>query len=475
MQEELNEFPDLKKPALLFFLLVPLLVLVFRSLLGYSGLYGQDAHAYLRYSDSLLDFLKYGERPGDFTWPVLYPLLGAVPALALGKADLALQLLSMLAFSGSLYFIYRTISLLCSKNGALLFTLLFCLPSSYFLRMGVNVMSDMTAIFFCTACIFHALAFSMDKHKRHIIPAICFALAARLTREASVIVLCIPMVAFAMQLARNFYGWRFFIAIAISAGLAFLVRWLNPNYTMIRSNLFDEWSPSNFFLLEYGSPGNGFLHYHLPNLLFVFTVFFHPGYLLLSAPLLFFIRKEDFSRPQLFFFLLPLLIYLFFLAGFEHQNARLNAFIFPSLAVLFFPAFMRAMSKLKRKFQWIIFSLAGVMQLTLFYFAFDDFLFANREEKAIVAYINEHYPSAPVYTLGMEGPLMSYGKDHIILSLDSVDVQLGMNAVVLVNIPVMEVQWKDRRPMKNWKMLQDSCNAKKVMSFDKGWELYEIH
>src|ERR1051325_1323462 len=142
MQEELNEFPDLKKPALLFFLLVPLLVLVFRSLLGYSGLYGQDAHAYLRYSDSLLDFLKYGERPGDFTWPVLYPILGAVPALALGKADLALQLLSMLALSGSLYFIYRTISLLCSKNGALLFTLLFCLPSSYFLRMGVNVMSD---------------------------------------------------------------------------------------------------------------------------------------------------------------------------------------------------------------------------------------------------------------------------------------------------------------------------------------------
>src|ERR1051326_483846 len=311
MQEKLNEFPDLKKPALLFFLLVPLLVLVFRFLLGYSGLYGQDSHAYLRYSESLFHSLREGQRPGDFSWPMLYPLLGAVAALVTANVDFALQLLSMAALASSLYFIYKILLLLHGEKYILLFTPLFCFSSAYFLRMGVNVMSDMTAIFFCTASVYHALAFSFDKHKRHIIPALCFALLARLTREASVVVLCVPLFIFVIHLLRNFDFPRFTIAVLICTALVFLVHWLDPGYSPhIRTGFFEEWSFTNYFLKDYGSPGNGFLHYHLPNLLFVFTVFFHPGYLLVSFPLLFFIRKEDLGGKRFFFLLLPIILYL---------------------------------------------------------------------------------------------------------------------------------------------------------------------
>ena len=64
--------------VLLFFVIV-------RFGLGFNGLYGQDAHEYLRFGKALYQFFLTGTNPGDYIWPVNFPLYGAIFSLFMQK------------------------------------------------------------------------------------------------------------------------------------------------------------------------------------------------------------------------------------------------------------------------------------------------------------------------------------------------------------------------------------------------------
>jgi hypothetical protein len=466
-----NDLKSLKKPAVIFFLLVPVLVLLFRSLLGYNGLYGQDAFEYQRYADQVLHGFHKGAYPPPFHWPVLYPVLGAVIGLVTGQTDFALQLLSFLSFSGALYFTFRILHLLHGNGrAALVYVLVFGLLSPYFLRLGVCVMSDMLGIFFLTASVFYMLRFTIEKKRNDIIPALCLALAAKLTRIPAPVVLLIPFIFFSGALFRRMSYGRLLIALGLCAVLLLPEKMLNGSIDLRMQA--EEWSFAHYFSTGYENPFSGALQYMLPNILFVLTPFVHPGYLLIAPLLVFFLKKEDFNRHSLYFLLLPALLYLVFLGGFAYQNIRLNTFVFPLVLAFFFPAFLRFHRKfLVRKAMRNVFTgTALVFQLVLFWYAFDDFYLSNRLEQKIAAHMKQHHSGIPVYTQGM-GPALEHYKVKYVYGLAGADTTCAPK-LVLIETAGFEKQWKGKPPYEKWKYLKEKCSLKKITTFERGWDLY---
>src|ERR1041385_6204126 len=108
---EEGTIPFYKKPSFIFPALIPVLLIVFRYIIGFNGLYGQDSYEYLAYSRLAHDFFLKGMIPHSFHWPIMYPVPGAILSFVFSSA-LAMQIISIAAFSGALYFIYKIISLL---------------------------------------------------------------------------------------------------------------------------------------------------------------------------------------------------------------------------------------------------------------------------------------------------------------------------------------------------------------------------
>jgi hypothetical protein len=454
---------------------VPVLALIFRSLLGFNGLYGQDAHEYLRYSKALIHYLQYGEHPGQFGWPVLYPFSGAVLGLVFEQhVDFGLQLISMVSFSGALYYMFRILKLLYGNDRAALgYVLCFGLLSPYFLRLGVVVMSDMMGIFFMCAAVFHMLRFRKEKKAKDILAVLVFTAAARLARIPAPVVLVIPFALFGWTMTRNM-NWIYFTCGLLICLILFLPELYLGGISY--GSFPQEWSAANFFRSDQLNAGSGFLHYGIPNLLFVLGTLVHPGYLLPSALLVFFMRREDVKGEALFFFVLPVLVYLLFLAGFANQNTRLNTFIFPFLLALYFPAFLRLRARFLHQGagRKAFYTSCTLFQLGLFYFAFNDFYFVNRLEHEEAAYIGENYPGVPVYTQGMGPSLRSYGIKEV-YDMDDSEARCGNACLVLIDTRNFEVQWHNLRPMGNWEFIQQHCSVRKVKTFDRGWDLYEIN
>ena len=132
--------------GLLLFISWTILLIGIIAVAGYNGLYSQDSYEYLRYCVRLYDFLNAGALPGDYFWPLNYPLMGAILAFVTGP-QIALQLLSILAASWILY-------LLCMflfsefpgrEREIILYVLLFLGAAPYFFRYTVSSMSDVPA------------------------------------------------------------------------------------------------------------------------------------------------------------------------------------------------------------------------------------------------------------------------------------------------------------------------------------------
>ena len=120
-----------------------LLLLIFVTAISFNGLYGQDAYEYFRYTKALHNFFLTGEKPYDFFWSYMYPFVASLFSFVF-SAEFSLQLVSILAFVGTIYFTEKIILLLNteSKITTRIYLLLFLFLSPFSLRMAVTDMSD---------------------------------------------------------------------------------------------------------------------------------------------------------------------------------------------------------------------------------------------------------------------------------------------------------------------------------------------
>lgn len=457
--------------------LVVVIFIIVRGILGFNGLYGQDAFEYLRYSRALRLWLLTGADPGDYFWPVGYPLAGALISAITGHTGLVLQLISLFSFIGLIVYMARMVKLLHGEASPALpaFLLVLLAASPFLLRASLLCMSDMGAAFLLLAACYHFLKSTHEKSFLHFVVACAAAAAAVMFRYVSVI-LWLPAAAYAgISLLRQ-RQW-----LAIPAGMLAAGVMLLPHYLLRREASGEflghvwltHWSPANYWKQSFNTP-DGLLTYPLPNLLNTIKGLIHPGYALLVLVILPFWRPKDWSGNSKFIaagFVLNIL----FITGMPVQGHR---YLLPSTALwllLLYPAFSRLYGRLHGAWKPVVFTVAWLIQIGLTAFAMHQVYQRYRLEYSIRQYLSTYHRGKEIYTMDMDVSLKGYETPLIYYNLwEKRYTDFHPGALVLLQEQRWAKQWKGRNPMLNWEAIQQEHEVAELQKFGDDWTLYEI-
>ena len=462
----------------LLYLVILLFVLLFILSTGFNGLYGQDGHEYLRYTERLIHFFKTGQNPGDYFWPLYYPLLGALFSV-LFNPIFSLQLISVFSMILSFFYLERILLLLFSDEPNIIrkYLILFFVLCPFVLRASVVVMSDMLCLFFIVASVYHFLKYLKEQKNNQLMVMIVFSVSAMMTRYAAIIVLLIPIFYAGILFIRKVDFKTIFLIFLITIILItphVFVKTDHPT-AFLHHTWLQRWSLEHFFSLNFNTE-EGNYHYSFPNFLYVFFHFIHPGFLFPGFALLFAIRKKDFAERDIKILLLLTIVYALFLCGIPFQNLRFLLLTFPFVLILLFPAFMRIYKQFSTNHirMKIILIAIVVIQLSLFIRAFHPFYKLNVLEKEIAGRILK-YPSKTIYTFSIDGALKSYGVNNKLINMwDTKINEPELKSLILFNESAFAEEYKSKSPMLNWQFIKEKYHLQKKESLREGWELYEI-
>lgn len=462
-------------------LLVPLLtwVLVFAGS-HFNGLYGQDAHEYLRYSKALRLSIASGTSPGDYFWPVNYPLAGAlVSFLTGGNVVLALQFVSLFTFIGIVLLLFRHfLQEGGQKTAAFLFTLVLLALSPLLLRASTLVMADMLSIFLTLAAFLLLQALLKNFRPLLFFTFVFCAGAAVMTRYAVAVLLLPPSLLLLVQLVKE-KRFLFLLAALLPAALAFLPHLLlrgSASGDFIGHEWIRSWSPLHFFEKNFSTP-DGTMSYRLPNIVYSFGMVFSPGLALFTLPLVVMrLRKrqrDPFQRTLAW----SIGLYLVFLAGIPYQNIRFLLPVLPLLLLWLWPVFAEQYAQ-RKKILLIGLALASCSQVYFGWRAFDEVIIRNQLERNLAAMVNQNQGDAPVlYTFGVDMALKSYDVTLPIVNMWEKPIDhFERYGLVLFNEQEFSRQWQGRNPMLNWEKVKTSYHLQPIglIRHDQGWKLYRI-
>jgi len=467
--------PDILIISTLFGILI-----LIRFIIDFNGLYGQDSYEYLRYSRRLAEFFSAAKPPGDYFWPINFPLLGAILSLIIRDNIFALQLISILSFVFTVYYTFRLLRLIypdAEKEGYF-YLLLFLVQSPFLFQSAFLVMSDMLAVFLATAAIYHVLKYNREYNRADFLLAIFFSVSAIMTRYAAAVVLLIPGILLIIAFFKRFRFADFLLGLLIAALCFiphFLIKGMNAG-DFLGHQWLQSWSIKNWFLSEFTTI-DGYHNYRLPNLLYGFSNFYYPGFFFVGIVFIFFIQKKIFHPRQSWLLLVLVTIYALFLAGIPFQNMRFLLLTFPLVSVLMFPLFQRFRHKvlIKNVLLWSFVILVVLIQAALIYKYSSGLYRANRVERKVAQKVLA-YSNRPIYTFAIDGALKCYGVESNDIvnmwysKLDSVKI----SALVLFNEDKFKRQWKNQNPMINWQMISNKYRLEKIEILPSGWELFQI-
>lgn len=464
--------------AVLWLPVVALIVL--RLGFDFNGLYGQDPHEYLRFSEALRLWLLEGQHPGGFFWPVTYPLLTAIISLPLGDVALAGQVVSALAFGGTLWMLRKLLVALHPDHSASVERFVVCcaLASPYLLRASTIVMSDMLSVFFISAALYNFLAHREAGTLKHYLLFVALSVLAVSTRYQAVVVLFVPQLVAGWQLLKTRKIWHLAPAMAIAAVLAI------PHFALQQNDSLDfvnhyglqSWRLKHFFQSEFVTP-DGLLSFRFPNVLFTLSSIAWPGILVLGLPLLLLLKRSDFSEPVRTVALIALLFNALFLAGVPFQNTRHLLLAFPLMMLLLAPGWLRiglfVESRTKQPLALPVFVLA--LQLVLCTMAFRPTISDQQEQQAIATAVKELPASAPVYTFAIEMALESYDVPNPVENIYHNRYEsLESGSLLLVNNSRFATIFENRNPMLNWESANTQHQLELLERWPSGWELYLV-
>ena len=330
---------------------IPFLLFLVLQALGFDGLYGQDSYEYLRYAEAIQVYLTEGTHPNSFYWPVLYPLIGSLLGFVLGSPALGLHFLSCLSTAIACVYLFKTLQLLYPQNGNSNFYYIFTfgLLSPYFLKSGLVAMSDMMGAMFIILVYYHFLKSQLKQSS--LSNVFLLATCALMTRYATLVII-FPVIIFALYYVIKRRALKDLIIgglLSILVCIPFMILQWDELLGGASNSYFNAWSPSYYLKSTYHYI-DGLLSYPFPNLIFVSSVFVHPGFIFLGFLLTALTLKNykvllSFPQNLLAF---SIIIYLLFLAGIPFQNIRVLGLIFPIVLLFFYPAFRTLIA-----FKWL--------------------------------------------------------------------------------------------------------------------------
>lgn len=470
-------------PAVALFLILAGLSYV----LHFNGLYGQDAHEYLRQSRTIFDRL-HGLPPapanmGDAEIAGGYPLAGAL-LQCLGPGALpALQLVSWLAAAAALWLFelnLRVLSPGARWASRWTFGWLGLALAPLFFRAGLTVMSDSLGLAFMLAALYFVLHVIELGHLRAGLGfAACAALAVT-TRYALAAVLILPGLALVLEYWRE----RRLGLLLSAGGVAVLALgplwWLKTGAPqgLLAHSLLQDWSPVHLFQRTFVQV-SGTIHYSFPNLVYLFFPLLHPGFCLLLPALFLLAKRTDAARYAKRLLLFSLVAYLLLLGGLAHQNLRYLLPAYTIVLLLFFPAWDRFFAYGLYFFKRLTYSLLALAlgcQLFFCVWQISPVLARNRQEHTTATALAARLKSGDiVYAFDLDIALQSYlpGIEFRNLWVQRYD-GFPADAYLLFNEPKLRDQWAGKNPMLNWELARSRYSLQVVQQLPEGWTLYRI-
>lgn len=458
-------------------LLLPvLLALLWTWANGYEGVNGQDAHDYWRIAREWTAYWAGGERPVMAEHPHGYPMAGAVLGVVMGDELVGLRVISALSLLVLAFTLRWVLSGTSAERGRLLaFVLLALAASPFLLRYAMMSMSDVPGI----ALIFLAYAMLVRSQEtgnlQFIALAIVLAAAAMMVRMAvapligALFLAGVSEVKRATRILWGLVASTVVLVILIGIKDIGLVRG-----TLLNGTPLAEWSPLNLFRRILHSD-DGVLVYRVPNIVYVLSIFVHPGFLPTGILFLPFFRKADLATVRARMAAWCVACYLLFIAGMPFQNDRVLLMALPFVAVLLFPAFQRAWAwstvKGLRPALWV--SAVGVAQLGLFARATQPFMDQARTERELAKEVNGLHPSR-IYTHGMGTAFTNYCAPVPVTELwYGVIDTFEQRAVVVVKPRNLVEQWSGLPPGINWQRIE-AQGVDSIGSHPDGWMIARV-
>ena len=473
-------FPRLL-PVLYFLSLVLLCYL-----LNFNGLYGQDAHEYLRQSVAIFDRWQGQAVPalgiGDSEFAGGYPLAGALLHGIIGDSVLALQLVSWLAAVLGLWTFERLLALLAPGARAesrWVFAGLGLVLAPMFFRAGLTSMSDGLGLVLALATFFFGLRGFENSRIKDVIWAAVFGALALSTRYA-LAALLLPL---AVALTYSLWTQKKWIALvlAIVAGsLALLPHfWLKTGgaENPLAHSMLQHWSVGNFFQSTF-SNDNGLVRYPLPNILFLCFPFAHPAFCLVLPGLFFLFKKTDLVLPAKKILLTSIATYLILLGGIPHQNLRHLLPAYVLLLLLLFPAWDRfycyGFLFFRRLTTWL---LVGALSLQILCCAkyLAPTLARNKLETTVASQLKTVLPpNAIVYAFDLDVAMRSYLPGVQFRNLwERRYPEFSAGSFVLFN-EGLRPQWQGQNPILNWDFLKANYPLEQKATLPEGWGFWQI-
>jgi len=460
-----------------WWLSIPIIVFIgIYKMIDFHGLYGQDSYEYARYTECLTNYIQTGQQPGDYFWPINYPLFASFLNLMMPVA-LACQLVSFLSFIGICILLKKIIHITVpsrSSSESSIYLITAVIFSPYFFRGSILCMSDLLAAFFITAAIYF---FLMIKDKPSYLIWLTVAAGISICTRYAGIVILLPLCAIAYY-KTILQNKNYLIAcIAILAGIVTLI----PQYLLktdatsafVSHEWVSSWSVSNFFSFEFAT-NEGTAINNAFNLMYVFSVFFHPGYLLAGIPLLIGIRKEHFKGVHLLL-ILTILAYLIFLAGIPFQNIRFLMIVFPLVIIFMAQPFYVITKKYSKKI--ILLAATGLilMQIAVFTYSFGKVVYRSSIEQEMANFFLGADQNKYIYGYSFDVPLPYYGVKQPIKNMFMVRYEtFEKGSYVLFNPEELKNKLEGRNPNLNWEKMNKENSLIVIKEFKNGWKVYEI-
>ncbi len=434
----------------------------------FNGLYGQDAHEYLRYSKALKEGFGSGVSAGDFYWPKLFPFLGAVLSYSGVSTYLCLQLISLFSILGSLFFLQRILKVLYHSEGTWL-VLLGAATQVYFIRSGFFVMSDALATFWMMGFLYFYVKFRESKELKLFALILGFASMALFTRYATLPLFSIPLIhASWLLLSRWNSTLRFLVAIVI-IGLGVLLLSVNNQILVLIGEMFENWNVQHLFQRRFIYESSQ-MSYWVPNGMYIWSNFAHVGFLSCGVLLFFWWKQWNF---QLKWVWIGILAYLIFLGGIGFQNQRFMVISHLWVLVLIFPAFQALKNWLgERKLWWVFVIGVLTFNASFFYYSFSKLFGMHRLEKEIASAVLELDDDPKIYAFYVTPSLGSYDVPNERIDLWEEDLTFEEGSYVVFNVE----QFKNtERVMKHWNQLNDEFDLEIIDELPENWKIYRIH
>ncbi len=458
------------------YLVLPLTYFFVARMLGFDGVYGQDAYEYMRFSESLKSFITTGTNPGAFNWPIGYPLAVSTLDFIINNTFISGQLVSILALTGIGIVSQKFIELLHPNNErtSKLYVVVFVLASPYLMRFALTAMSETLCSFFIILTFYYFYLASKKANLNYLTGVFLFAGLSIMTRNAAVVIVFIPCLVAGIYLLKKPN-----IGLGILCLLIFGII-ISPTFFGETSQFFgdnanfsDLFRVKNFFTLS-SSGSHGYYTVTLPNIIYCFYAFIHPLYIFPGVTFIIIMVYKKIKAPKVL--LLSLLLYSIFIGSIFFQNKRFLVLEIALVSVIYFPAFQllinRKFKKLVHRY-WLILLLLSTNLSFGIYTSAKSYNFQQFDK-----YISQKmipYQNNKLYTFWIDVALKGRGLSFDYVNLWEKEITaFETGSFVLFNVKKFSYQWQDHAVMKNWNFLKANYELELVNELKNGWQLMKI-